>query len=930
MAKQLMIYALILLLFINGSILAKSHKERGIEYLQEEQYDNAIQALRQAVLADANDAEALFYLGVAYRKLGSGQLRNALSGIRHALEINSSDPAWHYELALVYDDMDQYRIELENSARTTYELAVEKYENTIERDRNFIKAHLSLGMLYQRKGKCELASKKYDDVTKLDIRNVVAYLNWADCLCMLGQHEDAIEKLNQVEKLEPHNINPFFKRGNICYGLKKYELALKEFEAVLQRDPSNKRARELRDLCQKQSDETQAIEELIRAGDTSVQNGRFEQAIGQYEQVLKIVPNHQDALDKIRETKIRLSKKWFREGKKFVDKGRLEQAVGAFNKALEYAQTKAQLDEIVTDWQSTQLELGERAKMYKVRRKGEQLYIEKEFSKARSYFEVITQETHGRDADLTKKLTESKIQASFKFAEEKELNGELMAALVFYQETFKLDTTNTIIKFKIEKLKGDLALEREDWDKAIQHYESAMTIKPEEDPKIVDKIRQAKASKYTSLKWISYAGFFVFCILIGGYVFTKKRSKQKTGEQDTTTIDQTTTPTGPVVPTKKGINTFFILVSLFILIVLLITLILIKDKAINAEQSALLFSTVFIITIGIVFSFKHKLTNVTFKIKSKFVRFTLGKNEESDHNQELINERIGCSEFALNNFNEISLLVKKIKIGEQEFENCEFEIQSKRGTDNLIKFFPSENSNLTIESFQIASASEVQLKKDNDNLVFELSKMHNFEKNKESELILNTEGLINIEVEGVKIFVNNEGINYTHQCCSIELGEKTTVYIKNFQDKILEFTVKMFPLGKDRIQEICNLNNVQNISFRANESEESEVIDGIIMIDQIEKKLNRRATFLVEPNQFDKLEIQAHSRQFSLDFFGDYKSLKIGRHDLASQNEEIPNLALWMYNNQVFKIILVIFAWIGFLGAMKEAGLIEAIMKLIK
>ncbi|MBN2092042.1 tetratricopeptide repeat protein, partial [candidate division KSB1 bacterium] len=541
-------------------------------------------------------------------------------------------------------------------------------------------------------------------------------------------------------------------------------------------------------------------------------------------------------------------------------------------------------------------------------------------------FEVLNQEIPGRDANLTKKLAESKINASFQFAEERELNGELMPALVFYQETFKLDTTNKEVKFKIEKLKGDLAFEREEWDQAIVYFEKALQINPNGDPQIIIKIRQAKASKYTSLKWISYAGFFIFCIFIGGYLFTRVRNPRKNKDEFRDSIDVKEKSSITTSIKKKNLNSFFAFLVLFILIVLLTTLILIKDKAINFEQSVLLFSTIFIISLGIIFSVKRKTTNVSFSIKSKFLRFTLGKSGELNRNIDLISNKFFSKKVAIKNFDEICFDAQKVVVGKNVFENCVIEIQPMKEKTNEICFISNKN-NLTINSLMIASDSDIQLKNDYKKLFWEILNKQKMTVN----LDLYSNDLVDVETDNCKISIDGEIINYSHRCCTLELKQKETIFLKQNRGKIIEFDIEMLPFTReDEVREICSLKDVHSISLFTNDDALSEVIDGKIKIDQTIKTLGRRETFKVEPNSFEHLEIQANSKQLMLDFYGDFKSLKIGRHNLDAQNEEIPNLALWMYNNQIFKIILAILAWIGFLGAMKEAGLIEAIIKLAK
>jgi len=118
---------------------------------------------------------------MAYRKMEKRLLRNALSGIKMAVFLDPSNPEWHYELAQVYDDFDVYGVSLPNVKQSTYDLAVEAYQKTIQLKPDFLRPHLSLGLLHHRKGNYELAADNFRDVIKLDSNNMIAYNYLADC-----------------------------------------------------------------------------------------------------------------------------------------------------------------------------------------------------------------------------------------------------------------------------------------------------------------------------------------------------------------------------------------------------------------------------------------------------------------------------------------------------------------------------------------------------------------------------------------------------------------------------------------------------------------------------------------------------------------------------------------------------------------------------
>lgn len=526
-------------LFFSFVLSQDQNKKNGINYINEGKYRQAVKELEKVILENPSDAESLFYLGIAYRNLGSGQLRNALSGISQALKIKPNDPNWQYALAQTYDDMDKFGISLTDTNKTTYELAVEAYTKAIAFKDRFKEAHLSLGELFLRKGKYELASEKFKDVIKIDPQNESSYSYLVDCLCKLDRYDEAITNLNKwsainANKIEPHNL-----KAKIYWYQGKYEDAQREYQKVIDLDPANQLARARLDTIEVIIQNKNRINELLTRGESLFNARQYDQAIVQFEEIRKINPNHSIANERLREARTRLSDYWFNSGLDRVRNNDLEGAVENFNRALKYVQSRSQMNTIIQSWQQAQIALGERAKMYELKQIGERYILEKKYSLAKTYLDVFNRESKLNEQGVKIALDSLGIAALYQAASENEHNGFWIEALAFYLEIFKFDSTFRDVKHRVEKLNGEIAFSNKDWEKAILYFARAVQIDSSQRTETMEKISKAK-NEIVKTKIIKYSFMIIISILAITIIFLSKiiiKNKTKS-KQINRTLDE--------------------------------------------------------------------------------------------------------------------------------------------------------------------------------------------------------------------------------------------------------------------------------------------------------------------------------------------------------------------------------------------------------
>jgi Flp pilus assembly protein TadD len=269
--------------------------------------NGARSALEVALKKNENQADAHYYMGIVLDQ--SGDKPGAEKSFKKALELdpNLEEAAINLSAVLV-----------ENGK---HDEAIGVMKKAIAKNPTNAALHLNLGMALSGKNDVDGANKSFDEATKLDANNAQYVVTYAAHLVRAGKREDAAAKLKQAEKMAPNdagvllsvaveykNLKAFkvcvatldkaisqkdiaelrIARGSCKLGLKDMQGALNEFKDAAAREPNNARAR-------------------AAYGNALADSGKFDEAIAEWEAVIKIVPGTPAA--KQSERKIEIAKK---------------------------------------------------------------------------------------------------------------------------------------------------------------------------------------------------------------------------------------------------------------------------------------------------------------------------------------------------------------------------------------------------------------------------------------------------------------------------------------------------------------------------------------------------------------------------------------------------------------------------------------------
>ncbi len=183
-----------------------------------------------------------------------------------------------------------------------YSEAMQKYTEALEREPNYIDAHLCLGITLSTVGKADDAIIQYRKVIKLDPNDYRAHGGLGQAFYTLGKFEDARHYYNEAIKLKPDDVIAHKSLAMVFQQQNRIDEAIIQYKRVLDLEPSDA------DTCN-------------RLGTILAGQGRFYEAAGYFRAAINIKPDFAEAHKAL--------------GITLATMGDLGQAVDCFRKALQ-------------------------------------------------------------------------------------------------------------------------------------------------------------------------------------------------------------------------------------------------------------------------------------------------------------------------------------------------------------------------------------------------------------------------------------------------------------------------------------------------------------------------------------------------------------------------------------------------------------------
>ena len=270
-------------------------------YLVNQQVGNAMSDVRNALMLDDKNVDALLVLAEIYYALGSqdniivtlnkateiapmdsrpvvklaemsflqGNFGMANAYIDKSLELNSVNPQAYYLRGIIY------------MAQTDTVQAMKQFMKAKNQDDSFVDPVLQIASIYAAQ-RNPLARDFYNLAIEMEPDNWATYYDLAMYLQDNGNPETALEIYDTLEVKSPGNYHVLFNKGyvNLVY-LSENDKAIEYFDKALEVEPKS-------------------IDALLNKGVAYEQKGNFSKARIIYLQILKDNPNYQLAIDALR------------------------------------------------------------------------------------------------------------------------------------------------------------------------------------------------------------------------------------------------------------------------------------------------------------------------------------------------------------------------------------------------------------------------------------------------------------------------------------------------------------------------------------------------------------------------------------------------------------------------------------------------------
>jgi len=169
-----------------------------------------------------NSAEYWFEKGKEY--LENEKFNEALEAFEKAIEYNPEDANVWYNKGVTLDKLGRYEEELE------------AFEKAIEYNPNDADTWYNKGLTLVNLGRYEEALEAFEKAIEYNPKDANTWLFKGFTLGSLGHYEEALEVFNKAIEYNPNDADAWYNKGVTLYKLGRYEEAITSFEQVLRYD----------------------------------------------------------------------------------------------------------------------------------------------------------------------------------------------------------------------------------------------------------------------------------------------------------------------------------------------------------------------------------------------------------------------------------------------------------------------------------------------------------------------------------------------------------------------------------------------------------------------------------------------------------------------------------------------------------------------
>ena len=234
--------------------LFQCYSMRGYVYLCLEEFDRAIDDCTAAIDCDASDGETFTWRASAYA--GLGQWRQAIEDYTKAIQVSPKNAKQYRQVAASHTDQ-----------------AIQAFQEKIDAGDRSAQLFIDRGVIYLFRGDVDKAIGEFSHAIELDTEEPSTYLHRARCYATCGKPSEVIKDCTRAEELG-HNVSEvYLLRGASLRELGKHDEALSDLTRVVDNDKQNADAFFRRaEIYNSRGSYAEAIDDFTTAIDIDDQN----------------------------------------------------------------------------------------------------------------------------------------------------------------------------------------------------------------------------------------------------------------------------------------------------------------------------------------------------------------------------------------------------------------------------------------------------------------------------------------------------------------------------------------------------------------------------------------------------------------------------------------------------------------------------------
>ena len=200
----------------SSEALALVHYNRGNEYYNRHDFDNAVREYAEALNLYPGMADAYIAKGNAHS--GKLEFQEAMNNYTIGAELNS-----FYE---------HYARGYSQFLTRDYRSAIDEFSQSITQRANLVAAYNDRGLSFANAGNLDLAITDYNEALKLSPNLAFPFNNRGNAYLSMGKYDNAIEDYAKTIELYPEMSFPYTGRGYAYSAIGEKDLAEADFAAA--------------------------------------------------------------------------------------------------------------------------------------------------------------------------------------------------------------------------------------------------------------------------------------------------------------------------------------------------------------------------------------------------------------------------------------------------------------------------------------------------------------------------------------------------------------------------------------------------------------------------------------------------------------------------------------------------------------------------